>query len=133
MRIVRDPATAASVADPEIRSLIQQLFIDICDGEPYDYDLHGDMIVVEAGDSVEALEEQSGCPILHDSGNGTRFGAPDYVPSFEFVAEHVGCYEMEFVFDDSGFGVAIFVPKAEGIDGELLQLCAHYAEVVTQP
>lgn len=138
MHIVRDLSSANTVADPEIRSLIQQLLIEICDGEPYDYDRHGYMIVVEAGDTVEALEEVTGCHILHDPTNSTRFGDPSFVPSFEFVAQHLGCYEMEFLFDDSGAGVGIFVPKAEGIDRELQRLCAQYAEamseaIVTQP
>lgn len=128
MLILRDPALASSIADPEIRGLVEQLFIDICDGEPYEYDLHGYMIVVEPGDTVEALEKESNCPILHNRNGDVRFGDPAYAPSFEFVAEHVGCYEMVFVLDDSGFGVDFFIPKTGVIDAELLALCARYAE-----
>ena len=128
MLILRDPALASSIADPEIRGLVEQLFVDICDGEPYEYDLHGYMIIVEPGDTVEALEKESNCPILHNRDNDARFGEPTYSPSFEFVAEHVGCYEMVFVISDDGFGVSFWVPKSQGIDTELLALCAQYAE-----
>ena len=128
MLVLRDPASASSIADPEIRGLVEQLFVTICDGEPYEYELHGYMIIVEPGDSVEALEKESSCAILHGRNNDARFGNPTYSPSFEFVAEHTGCYEMVFVLSDSGFGVDFFIPKSGGIDAELLALCAHYAE-----
>lgn len=139
MHIVRDPTSVTNIADPEIRNLVEQLFIEICDDEPYDYDRHGYMIIVEAGDTVEALEEVTGCHILHDPSTGTRFGDSGFRPSFEFVEEYVCCYRADFTLNDDGFGVAILVPKVEGINGELLQLCAHYAEpvheevVVAQP
>ena len=128
MLILRDPASTSSIIDSEIRGLVEQLFMEICDGEPYEYDLHGYMIVVEPGDSVDALEKETSCPILRNRNNDVRFGDPAYAPSFEFVAEHSGCYEMVFVLDDSGFGVDFFITKTGGIDAELLALCARYAE-----
>jgi hypothetical protein len=63
MLVLRDPEATRSIAAPEIRRLVEQRFLDICDGEPYEPDLHGYMIVVEAGDSVQDLEEESGCPL----------------------------------------------------------------------
>ena len=126
MLVLRDPASASSVADPEIRGLVEQLFVTICDGEPYEYDLHGYMIVVEPDDSIETLEEESGCRIVRNRHDDTRFGNPAFSPSFEFVEEHPTCYEMVFV--DNCLGVDFLVPKAAGIDAELLALCAQYAE-----
>jgi hypothetical protein len=32
-----------------------------------------------------------------------------------------------FIFNDSGFAVEIIVPKKEGIDGRILELCAEFA------
>jgi hypothetical protein len=32
-----------------------------------------------------------------------------------------------FILNDDGFGIGIFIPKSEGIDPELLALCAAYA------
>ena len=72
------------------------------------------MIVVEPGDTAEALEEESGCPILRNFFDDVRFGDPDFSPSFEALEEHAGCYEMVFILNDEGFGVAIFVPKSKG-------------------
>lgn len=127
MLVLRDPTLAKRVTDPYIRSLVEQRFEEICAGETYDYDLHGYMIVVEPGDSVDALEQESSCPILHEPFDDTHFGDPDFAPSFEALEEHTGCYEMVFILSDGGFGIDIFIPKTGGIDADLLAMCAEYA------
>ncbi len=48
MLVVRNPAAVHRIANPAIRKLVAQRFAQICAGEPYDYDRHGYMIVVEA-------------------------------------------------------------------------------------
>lgn len=128
MLVLRDPSVASSIADNDIRELVEQRFEDICDGEEYEADLHGFMIVLEAGDSSDALEEESGCPILRSYIGNARFGDPDFRPVFECLEEHAFCYEMVFVPGDGDFGIVIFIPKQEGIDPELLAMCAEYAE-----
>jgi hypothetical protein len=127
MLILRDPELASSIVDPDIRSLVEQRFAEICAGEVYDYDSHGYMIVVEPGDSVESLEQETNCRILHNLFDDNRFGDPDFVPSFEVLEEHAGCYEMVFILNDEGFGIDIYIPKYPGIDAELLAMCAEYA------
>lgn len=127
MIVLRGPTTISSIADLETRHLVDQRFAQICAGEAYDYDLHGYMIVVESSDSVAAIEKESSCPILRNLFDDVGFGNPDFVPSFEALEEHAGCYEMVFILNDEGFGIDIFIPKQEGIDTELLALCAEYA------
>ena len=127
MLVIRDPAAAKTIGDPAIRGPVERRFTEILAGEPYDYDRHGYMIAVEAGDTAEALEEESGCRILRNFFDDARFGDPDFSPSFEALEEHAGCFEMVFILNDEGFGVAIFVPKADGIDAELSALCRMYA------
>ena len=116
MLVVRDPEVARRIVAPEIRQLVEQRFLDICAEEPYEPDVHGYMIVVEAGDSVRDLEEESGCAILGDPS-----------PSFEVLEELDTCYEMVFVPGDGDFGVVIIIPKLAGIDPDLLAVCAEYA------
>ena len=128
MLVLRDPSVASSIADNDIRELVEQRFEDICDGEEYEADLHGFMIVLEAGDSSDALEEESGCPILRSYIGTARYGDPGFRPVFECLDEHDTCYEMVFVPGDGDFGIVIFIPKAEGVDAELLAMCAEYAE-----
>ena len=127
MLVLRDPSIASSIAADDIRDLVEQRFEDICDGEDFDTDLHGQFIVVEAGDSVEVLEAESGCPILRSYIGTARYGDTDFRPVFECLDEHDTCYEMVFVPGDGDFGVVIFIPKHPGIDAVLLALCADYA------
>ena len=127
MLVLRDPSVASSIAD-DIRELVEQRFEEICDGEEYEPELHGFMIVVEAGDSVEALEEESGCPILRSYIGNAHYGDSEFRPVFECLEEHTYCYEMVFVPGGGDFGVVIFIPKQDGIDLDLLAMCAAYAE-----
>ncbi|MQM30513.1 MAG: hypothetical protein CRU78_08225 [Candidatus Accumulibacter phosphatis] len=118
MLVLRDQENARRIAAPEIRRLVEQRFLDICAGEPYEPDLHGYVIVVEAGDSVQDLEEESGCPL---------YGAAGSSPCFEVLEELDTCYEMVFVPGDGDFGIVIFIPKQDDIDPDLLVVCAEYA------
>ena len=128
MLVLRDPSVASDITDNDIRELVEQRFEDICDGEEYEADLHGFMIVVEPGDGVDVLEAESGCPILCSYIGTARYGDPEFKPVFECLEEHDTCYEMVFVPGDGDFGIVIFIPKQEGIDPDLLTLCAEYAE-----
>ena len=128
MLVLRDPSVASSIPDNDVRELVEQRFEDICDGEEYEPELHGFMIVVEAGDSVEALEEESGCAILRSYIGNAHYGDSEFRPVFECLEEHDACYEMVFVPGDGDFGIVIFIPSLEGIDPDLLAMCAAYAE-----
>ena len=127
MLVLRDPALASRIANPGVRKLVEERFAQILDGEPYDYDRHGYMIVVEPGDTAMALEEESGCPILSDLFGEARYGDPDFTPAAEALEEHATCYELVFILNDDGFGIEIFVPKMDGIDPTLLSMCSTYA------
>ncbi|MDP3609455.1 MAG: hypothetical protein U1D41_14605 [Nitrosomonas sp.] len=127
MIILHGPSAVNSLADLSIRALISQRFSQILSGEPYDYDQHGYMIVVEPGDSIESLESETCCSILHNAFDDTHFGNSDFTPCFEALEEHSNCFEMLFILSDSGFGIELFIPKHSGINPDLLALCAEYA------
>ena len=127
MLVLRDPELVTSITDPDLRSLVEQRFEDICDGEEFDAYVHAYFIIIEPGDSSEIIESESGCPILHNLCGQARFGDPEFRPCFECLEEHPTCYEMVFVPGDGDFGIVIFIPKTEGIDPELLAMCAEYA------
>ncbi len=126
MLILRDPALTSRISNPAIRKLAELRFAQVCAGEPYDYDQHGYMIVVEPGDSVDALEKETGCSILHDPFSETHYGDPDFGTSFEILEEHHECYEMLFITNDDGFGITVWIPKKEGVEADLLVMCAEY-------
>ncbi len=130
MIALRDPSMADRVADPWLREHITQRFTEMCpddDFEDYDPDINGFMIVVEPGDTVEQLESEADCPVLGDPWDDTRFGDPDFTPSFEVLEEHDRFYELVLVPDCGDFGVVIFIPKYTGIDPALLSFCSRYA------
>lgn len=137
MIIIRDPSAVSSIADlepyPDIRSLVSLRFAQLCDGsdDPYDAEQLGYMVVVEAGDTADQLESECGCPILHNYFEPEiHFGNPDFVHSAEILEEHQFCFEMVFILGGD-FGISLFIPKTEGINPELLAMCAQYAVPVT--
>lgn len=133
MMILRDPSAVSGIANPDIRALVTLRFNQICEGatctedDPYDADILGYMIVVETSDTVDMLEAECGCPILHNYLEPEiRFGNPDFVHSAEVLEDHSYCYEMVFILGGD-FGISLFIPKIEGINPELLAMCAQYA------
>ena len=129
MRVFRDPKAANQVEDAELRRLLAQRFTEICLEEPYDPIDHGYFVLAEPGDTVDALEAETGCPIVSGYLDGLRYGEPGFAHSFECLEEHPFCFEMVFVLDDGGFGVVLLIPKLPGMDAELLRLCGEYAEL----
>jgi hypothetical protein len=123
--VVRDLQSTHHISNAAIKELVQQRINDL-GGEAFDSTELGYFLVVEAGETIEAIQAQVGCNILHNRCTGIRFDATGFTPSFEFIEEFVSCYDMVFVLDDSGFGVELFVPKEAGIDTNLLAICQKY-------
>lgn len=80
MLILRDPAVTSQVTDPSIHELVSLRFRQILAGEPYDYDRHGYMVIVESGDTVEQLEQEIGLPLLRSLFDDLPYGDPDFTP-----------------------------------------------------
>lgn len=127
MIILHGPSLIHSITDPDIRNLVSQRFSQILSGEPYDYDRHGYMILVEPEDSIESLESETCCSIIHNPFDETHYGDSNFAPCFEVLEEHSHCFEMLFILNDDGFAIDIFIPKHSGIDPQLLALCTEYA------
>jgi hypothetical protein len=126
MKIIRDLLSTEQISDPAIRKLVQQR-IDDLGGDKFDAAVLGYFLIVESGESIDAITTQMGFPVLANRVTGIKFGEPGFAPSFEFVEAIGNCYDIVFVVDDSGFGVELFVPVAEGVPAELLAMCQRYA------
>ncbi len=126
MIVVRNLQSTHQIRNPAIRELVF-LRINDLDGAAFDTDELGYFLVVESGDTIEAIHAQVGFNILQNRFTGIRFDATGFTPSFEFIEEFPACYDMVFVLDDSGFGIEFFVPKEEGIDTDLLAMCRMFA------
>jgi hypothetical protein len=127
MRFIRGPDQARRIDDPDLRRLVEQRYAEVCNGESYDREIHGEIIVVEPGDTLATAEGQSGVPIASNPFDDSRFPDPDFVPVCEYLEEHSHCYELLFMFSDDGAGINFFVPKSPGIDADLLELCARFS------
>lgn len=111
MHIITDPS---EVADPQLRRLLQNRF-----EQPAGYDCPINELarfqIIEPGDDVDEL--------LTNAVDGSCYGHPDFVPSWEWIEDHGCWFEAAFILDDSGFGHVYFVPDRDGIDPDLLSLC----------
>jgi hypothetical protein len=135
MIVLRDPAQLSAHYDQlgtaiimaSLATALQQRFRDMSEGNVYDPEAHGYMVIAEPGDDMKALEEAS-CPIFSDWFGDSHYPDAGFAPSFEYAAEYPLYYEMVFIANDSGFAILVFVPKLTGIDAQLLSLCREYAE-----
>ena len=123
MEIIRNLADASRIANPHIHALLDLRLQQL--GTFHD----GLLVVIEAGDAIQDVEELCGVPILYDPYSDARHGHPDFTPSFDFVIDHSAAYEMHFDASDDGIGTTLIVPKGEGIDTDLLALCREFAVV----
>ena len=133
MRILNDPSALAALPAGVVRTLLHKRFAELSEDEPYDPAVNGFFIVVEAGDSIAAVEQESGCRLLSNRFSDGRFGGANFVPDWECLTFHAGrdsspgCFEMVFVLCDDGYGVVIVIPLQDGIDTALLALCRAYS------
>lgn len=113
MRIIRDLAGAVEIPDLAIRNLVLERIAAIADDSPFDSTVHGYFVVVEAGDSLEAINARVGLDLLSRT--------------VEILDDCGVCWSLLYILDDSGYGIELFVPKTEGAPPELLALCRSYA------
>ncbi len=128
MQIIRHLAETRIVADPELRTLIEQTIAALSQDAPFDPDVLGYFLIVQPGDSLADIDAQLGFSILTNRWTGIRYDQPGYTPSFEILQEHAGYFELVFVLSDDGYGVELFVPKAAGVDPELLAMCIQFTQ-----
>ncbi len=121
MEIIRNLADASRIANPHIHALLDLRLQQL--GTFHD----GLLVVIEAGDAIQDVEELCGVPILYDHYSDARFGHPDFTPSFDFVIDHSAAYEMHFDVSDDGIGTTLLIPKGDNIDADLLALCREFA------
>jgi hypothetical protein len=83
--------------------------------------------VVQPGDTPADLKRAIGFDVFVNPADASRQGEPGWTPGWEWIEDHGFAWELCFIMDDSGFGHVVMVPKAEGVDRSLLNLCASHA------
>ena len=112
MQVIRSPADAANIADAAIRQMILQRIDAIASDEPYDASLHGYFLVLEDGDTLNAINQQVGFDLL--------------AKPYEILEEYPSAYDLLYIVCDDGFGIELFIPKAIDIP-ELISMCKRFA------
>jgi hypothetical protein len=120
MLILKSPSSFDSITDPDILKLVKLRHDQLGD------EMFGSVIIVEAGDSLSNIEKEIGFFVMTNLFDDVRFPDPDFVPCFEVLEDHGGCYEMLFILSDGDEAIEIFIPKA-GVDPLLLAMCSQFA------
>jgi hypothetical protein len=123
MLILKDQFLINSITDPDILKLVK-LRHDQMGDEMFD-----SVIIIEDGDSISDIEKEIGFSILTNLFDDVRYPDPDFVPCFEVLEDHGGCYEMLFILSDGDDAIEIFIPKT-GVDNDLLSMCSQFAVVL---
>ena len=126
MNVIKHLSDTRKISDSAIRELVTQRINDL-GGEEFDSTELGYILVVEGGDTLDALEAQLGFSIVANRFTGIRYDQLGFTPSFEFIEDLGHCYDMVVVLDDSGYGVEILVPNKAVGDVDLLAMCVKYA------
>ena len=126
MMIVKTIAAIQKISNAALRKLVQERINDL-DGADFDTPELGYFLIVESGDTIEAITAQLGFDILCNRFTGIRYDQAGFTPSFEFVEESPACYDMVFVLSDDGYGLEVFVQKASEVSPDLLAMCQRYA------
>ena len=100
-----------------------------------DWDLAdlANFIVVEPGDSIEAIELELGISPFVNLVDGKRFPDTAFQPSWEFCIARKGYYDLTFVLSDSGLGIILLVPDRDGVVPELQSMLKAYATTNPKP
>ena len=123
MLFIRGPDDVRRIQDPSIRGLVAQRLTQLGESDPEEIVL----VLVEQGDTLDGLEEETGLAISTDPFSETRYPNPEFQPMWEWAQEHEYCWECVFVTSDSG-STTLFIPRQPAIDSRLRDLCTRYAE-----
>jgi hypothetical protein len=123
MLILKSPSSIDFITDHDILKLVK-LRHDQLGDEMFD-----SVFIIEAGDTVEDIEQEIGFSLLTNLFDDVRYPDPDFVPCFEVLEDHGGCYEMLFILSDGDDAIEIFIPKT-GVDPLLLSMCSQFAVVL---
>ena len=123
MLILKSPSSFDSITAPNILKLIKLRHDQLGD------EMFGSLIIVEVGDSLSDIEQEIGFSIMTNLFDDVRYPDTDFVPFFEALEDHGGCYEMLILFSDGDDAIEIFIPK-DGVDPLLLSMCSQFAVVL---
>jgi hypothetical protein len=122
MQVIQTLLSLSSVINVHIRHLLEQRFLSMTCREEIDPDFHGNALIIEPCDKLEDLLVDAEGSIL----KGLVETSPYVIPP-ESVEEHPAFFDVVFIPSDGDYAITVVIPKIEGIDPELLAICAEIA------
>jgi hypothetical protein len=120
-------ATLGSAIDPVLHTLLATRMAQLSEHDTYDLRDLAHFLVVQPGDTLEAVSAVLGFSPMENLVDGCRFGDDDFMPSGEWILDHGGWLECPYILSDEGFGWVLIVQDAAGVEPELLALFHTYA------
>lgn len=113
-------AALGTMLDPALRALLTERRDQLADDAGLDLAELAHIIVVRPGDTLAAVEAETGVPVGSNLVDGSRLGEPGFTPSFEYVERHPGgWWEGVMILSDDGFGIVLLVPDRIDVDPAL--------------
>jgi hypothetical protein len=132
--ILRQLGDEGVIGDADIRALTRSRLEFMAEEDLLGGDTPSVVIVMEAGDSAStALMPHLHFDVLTARYSGCRFNERGYSSPFETLDEYPSFFEAVLVLSDYGDGVVLLVPKLEGVDADLLAMCAMHAVPASEP
>ena len=113
--------------DPDLKAILLGRLELLADFSEWDLADLAHFIVVEPGDSNEAIEKELGLSPFVNLVDGARYPYAAFVPSFEFCIARKGYFDLTFCRSDAGLANCLLVPDRDDIEPTLLELCRLYA------
>lgn len=86
------------------------------------------ILVIEPGDTEQAIVDAIGLSPLVSPLDGWRYGSDNFQPFWDGpIWRHDGWFELLITIGNSGFCFCLLVADANGVLPELLDLCRTYA------
>ena len=129
MLTVHDWASLSHALRTPIDLRLKRLLIERRDQLGIDDDLStiARFVIVQPGDSLAALESELGFSVFLNPVDESQFGEPEFSPGWEWIADHGHCFEMVFIFDDSGFAHVVLIQNSPMQNRRLRAMCLSYA------
>lgn len=122
-------AIAAAPTNASIDPALKQLLGDrVDDWAATDLLSLTHLLIIQSGDTEEAIQEEVAFSPMVNPLDNRRFGSKGFEPSWDWLEDHGGWFELIFTVGNDGFAFVLFVEDSEGVDPDLRALCRSYVE-----
>lgn len=127
MRILHNMTQLQDFPEPALKLFLQQRLSALIDPDDEQDQGHGYLVIVEPGDSDEAVMAATDYPLLQNWLDNAVFPDDNFIPSYDVIEDHGRCFELAVTLNDDGFTLVIMVLKQTGVDANILAMCQQFA------